>query len=79
MPLLDWLDEDEEDTGSLVSVYLVPIYKKQWGTFSTQAVSEEAARLNFVYSTSDEVELNTEWDGDPQYEYESCGMIEIDD
>jgi len=78
MALLDWLEEDEDDLPA-PAVYLVPIYKKQWGTFYIQADNEEDARIKFLNSLSLDVEANTEWEGDPEYEYESCGMIERED
>lgn len=75
MPLLDWLEEDEEDAITL-RTYLVPIYKKQWGTFRVQAGDEEHARTEFAYMAISEIEANTEWNDDIEYEYESCGVIE---
>lgn len=73
MPLLDWLDQDDL---LAPGVYLIPIYKKQWGTFRVQAENEEHALTEFANTLITRVESDTEWLDYHEYEYDSCGVIE---
>jgi len=78
MPLIDWLEEDEDDLPA-PGIYLVPIVKRQWGTVHIHAKNEERARQAFYNVTYDQLEAKTEWDDEPEYEIESCGVIERED